>query len=118
MSARPRGAPERAMFYQPAAHGQAHSPVEIPRMVCRQPHPNSLAGEGYSMIPVGRSIRISLMLVPQGRGPFAQQLREILHLQDQVLAAQNQSMSVTTQTVFLRDPQSLRECEQILQQRH
>lgn len=106
------------MFYQPVAHGQARSPVEFPHMVCRQPNANSVAGEGYSVIPVGRSIRVSLMLVPQGRGAFAQQLREVLNLQDQLLAAQEQSMTVTSQTVFLRDAETLGECAQILQHRH
>jgi len=57
---------------------------------------------------------MSLMLVPQGRGSLAEQAREILTLQEQILARQEQPMTVTSQTVFLREPESLTPCETIL----
>ena len=83
-------------------------------MVWSRPGPNSTVGEGYSSIRVGTSVRLSLMLVPKGRGPLVEQAREVLGLQQQILECQEQPLTVTSQTIFLRDVRQAEACEQIL----
>ncbi len=54
------------------------------------------------------------MLTPKGRGPFAEQVEEVLSLIQTVLRDQPQAMEVTIQTVFLRDAGDRGRCEQLL----
>ena len=53
------------------------------------------------------------MLVPRGRGSLKEQAREILSIKEQLLEQHTCGMTVTAQTVFLRDPGQLALCEQI-----
>ena len=76
--------------------------------------PNSSAGAGYSTMRVGNSARLSLMLAPASRGSLREQTRELLRLQQEILGRQEQAMTPTSQTIFLRDGERLSECEQIL----
>ena len=84
------------------------------RTVSSPPSPGSTAGEGYSSIPLGKAVRVPLSLIPQSRGPLRDQVREILALQEPILKSQLVPMTVTSQTVFLRNPEDLNECERIL----
>ena len=83
-------------------------------MVWSRPGPDSTAGEGHSSIRVGKSIRLSLTLVPRGRGPLVEQAREALAMQQEILQRQEQAMTVTSQTVFLRDLHQAQLCRQLL----
>jgi enamine deaminase RidA (YjgF/YER057c/UK114 family) len=53
------------------------------------------------------------MLVPQKRGPLQEQAQEIFLLQRDILHRHGRPMTVTAQTVFLRDPGQLEECRRI-----
>lgn len=83
-------------------------------MVLTGRSPNSTAGAGYSWVNLGKSLRLSLMLVPQGRGLLRDQALEVLSAQRRILERQRQLMVVTSQTIFLRNPADLKECEQLL----
>ena len=83
-------------------------------MVAGRPIRDSAVGEGYSSIRLGSAVRVTLMLVPHSRGPLREQTQEILATQRQILQGEALPMTVTSQTVFLRDPADLNECEAIL----
>jgi enamine deaminase RidA (YjgF/YER057c/UK114 family) len=116
MSARPRGARAREVVLNPSSHNQAQSSVAPVRMVSGHPSPNSSAGEGISSIHLGSAVRVPLSLVPEGRGPLQDQVHEILSSQQRILKNQGLPMTVSSQTVFLREPADLKECERILSQ--
>jgi enamine deaminase RidA (YjgF/YER057c/UK114 family) len=113
MSARARGVGEPEALFEPTSDRQAQSSVQSSAMVFRRQPADSAAGEGFSSIQLGNSRRLSLMLVPRGRGSFKEQAREILSIKEQLLEQQSCGMTVTAQTVFLRDPDQLALCEKI-----
>jgi enamine deaminase RidA (YjgF/YER057c/UK114 family) len=118
MSVRSRSARERPSLFELAGFGQAQSSTEDSRIVLVRPNPNSIAGEGYSSMAIGTTVRVSLMLVPRSRGSLKEQVRELLSAQQKILEGQPQAMTVTSQTVFLRDPADLSWCEQRLSQHY
>jgi enamine deaminase RidA (YjgF/YER057c/UK114 family) len=63
---------------------------------------------------LGSLARVSLMLVPQGVGSVEEQAREVLEIQQQILSRQRHPMTVTSQTLFLRDSADLAVCDQIV----
>jgi enamine deaminase RidA (YjgF/YER057c/UK114 family) len=65
---------------------------------------------------MGDSIRVSLMLTPQGRGSLRDQVLELLTLQEEILSRQRHRMVVTSQTVFLRNLTELIACRELMQQ--
>ena len=71
-------------------------------------------GTRYSFVDLGDSVRLALMLAPQGRGAFQEQAQEVLAVMLKLLEKQPQPMAVTAQTVFLRDAGDQVECERIL----
>lgn len=83
-------------------------------MVFSQAAPDSEAGAGYSRVDFGDYLRVSVMLVPRGRGPFEEQLAEVLHVQQQVLALKHPQMHVISQTIFLRDAAKWGDCQRLL----
>lgn len=85
-------------------------------MVSTRPHPNSTAGDGYASVELGAPIRVSLMLVPKGRGTLDEQAEEIFSIQRQILENQRYPMVVTSQTVFLKDPSNLSDCQLLMSQ--
>jgi enamine deaminase RidA (YjgF/YER057c/UK114 family) len=72
------------------------------------------AGAEFSYVDLGDSARVALMIVPEGRGSFSEQLQEVLSQLLHVLEKQPQPMVVTVQTVFLRDAADEPECERVL----
>jgi enamine deaminase RidA (YjgF/YER057c/UK114 family) len=114
MSARPRGARAREAVLGPAIVKQAQSAGDPVRIVSRRPSLNSTTGQGCSSIHLGKAVRVLLMLVPRHRGPLQAQAREILSIQQETLERQGPAMTVTSQTVFLRDPADSKECARIL----
>jgi enamine deaminase RidA (YjgF/YER057c/UK114 family) len=54
------------------------------------------------------------MLVPRGRGSLNEQAQEVLLAQREILERQRHQMTVTSQTVFLRDPADLKAAERLL----
>lgn len=85
-----------------------------PRMVVLQSGSNSPEAAEFSFVNLGDSVRISLMLTPRGRGSLGEQVREILSNLRTVLQKQPRPMTVTFQTLFLRDLADLPKCEQLL----
>ncbi|HVM49538.1 MAG TPA: hypothetical protein VMU04_16030 [Candidatus Acidoferrum sp.] len=91
------------------------SPVsESGRMVLANGRSHSGEGAEHSYVDLGDSARVALMITPQGRGGFAEQLHEALTRLVHVLEAQPQPMRITVQTVFLRDAADQAECARIL----
>jgi len=109
MSARPRRPRAREVVLDPLNQIRAQS-SEAPE----PPSPDSVAAEGYSSIRLGKATRVPLSLVPQGRGPLRDQVQEVLSLQDRVLKTQGMPLTVTSQTIFLREPADQKECERTL----
>jgi enamine deaminase RidA (YjgF/YER057c/UK114 family) len=68
----------------------------------------------YSLVDLGDSTRLALILTPTGRGDFRKQAGEVFALGSSVLKAQPQPMVITFQTIFLRDGRDQKECEQML----
>lgn len=87
-------------------------------MVRRHAGANSTVGEGYSTVSVGNSLRVSLMLVPSTPGSLFEQARELLTRQQEILARQEHPMTVTSQTIFLRDGESPNQCARILREHY
>ena len=113
MSPRGRGAPQREVVSVAKSFAQAPTP-ESSRMVLTRPTLASSAAEGFSSVRIGDSTRVSLMLTPHGRGGLREQIEELLTAQHRILGRQDYPMSVTSQTVFLRNPEDLDACRQIL----
>jgi enamine deaminase RidA (YjgF/YER057c/UK114 family) len=95
----------------------------VPQTASQPPH--SLSGNhdgasdppGCSFVDLGDSTRVSFMLTPKGRGPFATQAAELLAIVTSVLRShRDQPMTVTSQTVFLRDESDQEQCEKIFQE--
>lgn len=85
-----------------------------PRRLVSVPEPGSADASQFSRVDLGDTIRLSLMLVPRGRGAFTAQLREMLAAMDGILRAQPFPMTVVTQTLFLRDAGDEAECRRLL----
>jgi enamine deaminase RidA (YjgF/YER057c/UK114 family) len=83
-------------------------------MVVSETHLNSSSGAEYSFMDLDDSAQVMLVLTPRGRGTFREQVQEVLSALHAVLDKQLQPMTVTVQTVFLRDPHDRVRCEQIL----
>lgn len=102
----------------PARQREHLAPVRrIPaaRRTNTEPADNSfLEAAEASAIEVGGTTRISLMLMPHERGPIGVQARELLARLQQTLQKQPVPMTVTAQTVFLREAADQSECERIL----
>ncbi|MBI5828972.1 MAG: hypothetical protein HZB20_05410, partial [Chloroflexi bacterium] len=63
----------------------------------------SLPGVQYAKIEMGRVTRLALMITPVGRGPVHIQLGEALRSLRRAFDQQSEKMTVTVQTVFLKD---------------
>jgi enamine deaminase RidA (YjgF/YER057c/UK114 family) len=98
---------------QPSPADVLVDPIRFPRLVTTGPVVTPANTADFSRVDLGESVRVSLMLTPQGRGPLKEQVLEILSAIDAALAKAGHRMVVTFQTVFLRDPACLKECEQI-----
>jgi enamine deaminase RidA (YjgF/YER057c/UK114 family) len=68
----------------------------------------------FSFVDLGDSVRLALMLEPESRGSFLEQARELLARMRASLQLQPQPMTVTLQTVFLRDSRDQAQCEALL----
>lgn len=70
-------------------------------------------GARVSLVNLGDSLRLTVFLVPQKGGTFQEQAIEVLATLRHVLAKQPMPMTVTTQTVFVRNEPDRYECERI-----
>jgi enamine deaminase RidA (YjgF/YER057c/UK114 family) len=86
---------------------------KAPRMVFASAR-ERVEGMQYSFVDLGDSARVTLMLTPHGRGSFHEQTGEVLRHLAAVLEKQPVPMTVTVQTVFLRDEKDRPECERLL----
>jgi enamine deaminase RidA (YjgF/YER057c/UK114 family) len=71
-------------------------------------------GAEHSFVDLGDSARVALMINPQGRGPFRDQLQESLVRLVHVLESQPERMAIVVQTIFLREAADQPECARIL----
>ncbi len=78
----------------------------------------SAPGIQWAVIDMGKVTRLALMVTPLGRGPVHMQLGEALRSLRAVLEQQREKMTVTVQTVFLKDIHDQTLCEQILAARY
>ena len=80
-------------------------------MVISEPGTNLTEGASFSLVDLGDSVRLALMVTPHGRDDVPQQVQEVLSGIRTVLEKQPQPMTVTVQTVFLRDARDQGDCE-------
>jgi enamine deaminase RidA (YjgF/YER057c/UK114 family) len=73
-----------------------------------------LGAADFSYVNLGDSARLSLMLTPRGGGSVGEQVGEILLTLQGALQNQPRPMTVTFQTLFLRDASDQPECERML----
>lgn len=71
-------------------------------------------GAGCSHVELGDSTRVALMITPRGRGAFREQAREVLLAMRTILGKCPEPMTITVQTVFLKDARDQAECKQLL----
>lgn len=83
-------------------------------MVVLQSGSNSPEAAEFSFVNLGDSVRASLMLTPRSRGSLAEQVSEILSHLRAILQKRPEPMTVTFQTLFLREPANQPECERLL----
>jgi enamine deaminase RidA (YjgF/YER057c/UK114 family) len=86
------------------------------RIISSNPELTSGKGAGVSFVDLGDSVRLAVMLVPQKGGSFLEQTHEVLATLRETLAKQQTPMTVTLQTVFLRDEADRPECERIFRE--
>jgi len=92
----------------------AHSP----RLVITGGSALPESAASYSAVDLGGSSRVSLTLTPEASGSVSDQIRETLAAMESVLAKAEYRMTITSQTIFLRDPESLSECKQLLSEHY
>ena len=80
-------------------------------MVISEPALNLADGAGCSCVDLGDSVRLALMITPRSSGNLREQVREVLSVIRTALDKQPQPMTVTVQTVFLKDACGRAECE-------
>ncbi len=86
----------------------------VPRRVLVGNSASLFEAAEFSTVDLGDSARLSLMLTPRSRGAFAEQASEVFSSLKAILGAQSQPMTVTSQTLFLRDAAAQAECERLL----
>ncbi len=75
--------------------------------------PNFESTAGFSWVESG-VVQLSVTVTPKAAGTFREQAQEALAALEAALAGAEQRMTITTQTIFLRDFQTQKECEQLL----
>jgi enamine deaminase RidA (YjgF/YER057c/UK114 family) len=84
-----------------------------PRLVSSEALSDESKAAGFSVVDLGNSARVSLMLTPEASGNFHDQAEKTLAAIDTVLSKKPQKTTLTSQTVFLRDGSKQAECEAI-----
>jgi enamine deaminase RidA (YjgF/YER057c/UK114 family) len=85
----------------------------LPRLVVPAPNPSTDAAPESSLIDLGDSARLALVLIPEAKGSLQHQATDVLARLQSILARQPLPMTVTVQTVFLRDAANQAECERL-----
>ena len=75
---------------------------------------DSVRSKESSLVHLGASTRLSLMLTPKAEGSLGSQTREVLSTMTTILAKQPRRMVVTSQTIFLREPGDEPKCKRLL----
>lgn len=78
------------------------------------PSPRTSRNGEYARLDLGRLARVALMLTPVIRGSFREQARDVVRQLKETLRRQPGPMTVTSQTVFLRDALDQAECERVM----
>ena len=82
-------------------------------MVVTELASNLAEGAGCSYVDLGDSVRLALVITPRGSGKVREQVREVFSVMRTVLERQPQPMSVTVQTVFLKDARDKEACQRV-----
>jgi len=93
-----------------AKPSRGNGPRPPSTMVISEPGTNLTEGASFSLVDLGDSVRLALMVTPRGRSDVPQQVQEALSAIRTVLEKQPQPMTVTVQTVFLRDARDQVDC--------
>jgi enamine deaminase RidA (YjgF/YER057c/UK114 family) len=72
-----------------------------------------LEGSGCSRVGLGDFARVTFLITPQGRGTFREQVGEVLAAVRTVLDQQPEPMTMTIQTVFLKEARHQAQCERL-----
>src|SRR5690349_14174812 len=118
MSVSHSGAARREKFENNPEAGSIAVARDQPRLVFNEASSKTAHTEGFSVVDLGKSSRVSLMLTPRGRGTFRRQAEEVLAGIEAVLQKNPRKMMVTSQTVFLRNGADKAACEAILTQHY
>lgn len=117
MSASVSGARQREGVVKRLRRGVVPQTASQPPYFLSGNHNGASDPPGCSFVDLGDSTRVSFMLTPNGRGPFATQAAELLATVTSVLRShQDQPMVVTSQTVFLREESQQEQCENIFKE--
>jgi enamine deaminase RidA (YjgF/YER057c/UK114 family) len=76
--------------------------------------PNFSHGEECCAVDLGDSARLALMVTPESRGEFREQAEEVFSAAHSILQRQVPPMTITLQTIFLREASDRQECERML----
>ena len=94
---------------------QGSPPVFVPGKMVSTPGRLNGRPVEHTLVDLTESARVAFMVTPNGRGPFREQAEEVLASMKAALAGRPGRMTITVQTIFLRDPQHRSECERIFQ---
>ncbi|MEI8044279.1 MAG: dioxygenase [Verrucomicrobiota bacterium] len=114
MSAIVSGAHKRLESSNPSFNDDSLAASGPASMVKTGARSGSAEGADFSYVDLGDSARVALMINPRVRGSCAKQLGEILSRLAHVLEQQPQPMTITSQTVFLREAGDEAECARVL----
>jgi len=72
-------------------------------------------GGEFSRVDLGKWTRVAMMLEPKGGGDFARQAGELFGRMRERLLAQEPPLTLTTQTVFLRNSEDQADCQRLIE---
>ena len=113
MSVSHSGARRRQKWEHSVERGVAAVAGHQPRLVFTEAASEAFKATGFSVVDLGKSSRVSLMLTPEAQGDFREQAEKTLAAVGAILQKAPHKMAVTSQTVFLRDGADQAACEAI-----
>ena len=84
-----------------------------PRVVIAETGSNLAKDAGWSRVDLGAVTRVAFMITPRGQGALREQVGEVLSAVRAVLDRHPEPMTMTLQTVFLKDARHQAECERL-----
>lgn len=118
MSVSHSGARRRQKLEHGPERGVAVIAQQQPRLVFSETASETVKTTGFSVVDLGKSARVSLMLTPQPQGDFRKQAEKTLAAVEAILQKAPDKMAVTSQTVFLRDGADQAACKAIFERHY